>query len=172
MSIKLVAYISPDRMHELDEPSGYWSHDDFPDKVAQLCHEFSLPYSARFVSIAVFSGTDEVHQAALNTMKAYGTPVLLKSDAVLPLITIVCSDDIQNVAVYRRGHEVLLEDLSGESPLYKAKMLGDAVTKKSNASYAEARIFDSLKRKAHVDRLLSREENDPFSQLGLWPNAE
>src|SRR5205807_6279958 len=135
-------------------------------KIVQLCNEFSLPYSESFVSIAVLGGNDDVHANG-----EYGIPLLLKIDDVLPLIRVICSDDIQNVADNKRGHEVLLEDCFSASLTEKMRMLADAVSKRSNARYAEARIYEVL-RKAHVDHSLSPEENDPITQAGMWSGEE
>jgi hypothetical protein len=167
MPIKLFACIESHRQHELDEENGYWSHDEFPAAVASLCEEFSLPYSQKFVSIAVIGSRDDESIVC----PAFGESVLLNSDAVLPLIQIGCSDDIQNVAEGKRGSGVLLKDLSNVSTPGKIGALEAAVAKRSNAKYAEARIHVGLKRE-HVAPGWRSEEDDPISQAGLWPDKE
>ena len=126
--MKLIAYIDPERLHELHEPGGYLSHDFDADKVALLCREFALPYSPEFVSIAVLADDDDVHQSNQQTSKAYGIPVLLKTGAVLPQLIIACSDDIHNVAVGQRGDSVALFDLSSSSDSEKVQRLATVVS--------------------------------------------
>jgi hypothetical protein len=170
--MKLIAYVEPERLHELHEPGGYFSHDCEPDKVAILCQEFSLPYSPEFVSIAALADDDEVHQPNQQTSKAYGIPLLLKTDAVLPHLRIVCSDDIHNVAVEQRGDSVALFELWSRSDSEKLQQIERAVSMRSNAPYAEARMYSGLSWDAHAMALLSPEENDPLTQGGLWTDDE
>ncbi len=170
--MKLIAYVEPERIHELREAGGYFSHDREPDKVATLCREFALPYSPEFVSIAALDDDDDVHQSDQQTSKAYGIPLLLKRGAVLPHLRIACSDDIHNVAVEQRGDSVALFDLSSSSDSEKVERLESAVSMRFNAAYAEARMYSSLSWDAHVEALLSPEENDPLTQAGLWPDEE
>lgn len=170
--MKLIAYVEPERLHELHEPGGYFSHDAEPDRVATLCREFAVPYSPEFVSIAVLGDNDDVHQSSQQTSKGYGIPVLLKTNAALPHLRIACSDDIHNVAVEQRGDSVALFDLSSSSDCEKVERLERAVSMRSNAAYAEARMYGSLSWDAHVETLLSPEENDPVTQAGLWSDEE
>jgi hypothetical protein len=164
LPIKLVAGIEPEYIHELDEESGYFSHRGdgrYSHRVARLCKRSSIPYSPRFVSIAVLSeGDDE------SAVQPFGEPVLLNIDAVLRLLKLICSDDIQNVADNNRGKEVLLKDLSELPDQEKIRVLQEAVAKRSNAAYAEARIYEALKRE-HTKPGWSNREKDPFSKLGL-----
>jgi hypothetical protein len=170
--MKLIAYVEPERLHELHEPGGYFSHDCEPEKVATLCREFALRYGPEFVSIAALADDDDVHQSDQQTSKAYGIPLLLKTGAVLPHLRIACSDDIHNVAVEQRGDSVALFDLSSSSDSEKVQRLERAVSMRSNADYAEARMYSGLSWDAHVERLLSPEENDPLTQAGLWSDEE
>jgi hypothetical protein len=98
--------------------------------------------------------------------------LLLKTGAVLPYLRIACSDDIHNVAVEQRGDRVGLFDLSSSSDSEKVEQLENAVSMRSEANYAEARMYEGLRWGAHVERCLSPEENDPLTQAGLWQDDE
>jgi hypothetical protein len=113
-----------------------------------------------------------VHQSNQQTSKAYGVPLLLKTDAVLPGLRIACSDDIHNVAVEQRRKSVALFDLSIGSDSEKLQQLERAVSVRSDAVYAEARMYSGLSWDAHVEALLSPEENDAVTQAGLWLDEE
>lgn len=149
---------------------GQFSHDDEADDVRQFCLQWRLPYSERFRSIFVYrQGEDPDPPSGLATaLNGYGTPFLLKSEAVLPDLRVVCSQDIQNAAanavehpsraetIYREFEDLTTIDVNDREKREAALHRG--LDRRQRSKYVEARVFRALSRADVVRRLPSDTE--------------
>jgi hypothetical protein len=99
-SIRLVSCITLSLDDELqveagnlpDRLDGHTSHDQMFGPVKSLLESHRLQWSDTFVSLFVLLPDDAT--AALD--EAFGYPLELKIDEVIPDVALACSDDIQN----------------------------------------------------------------------------
>src|SRR6266852_6366591 len=102
---------------------GYTSHDQMLGPVKSLLESHRLPWSDTFVSLFVLlpgDGTAALHEA-------FGYPLGLKVDEVIPDVVLACSDDVQNW-IRRATPPKVYADLTDMTIQAKVKILRDAHT--------------------------------------------
>ncbi len=146
-SIRLVVCITLSLDEELqvqagslpERLKGYTSHDQMFGPVKSLLESHSLPWSDTFVSLFVLlpdDATEALHEA-------FGYPLELKVDEVIPDVVLACSDDVQNW-IRRATPPKVYADLTAMTIQTKVNILRDARTQSDNGR-AEARMDRALR---------------------------
>ena len=141
-SIKLVVCVELSYSEEvavqggqpLERLEGHTCHDQMVGPVKHLLEAHDLPWSETFLSLFVLLPGDDID--ALH--EAFGFPFELNVDRVLPDITMVCSDDVQNWVV-KKATPAVYADLRDKPNEVKITLLRKARLQ-SNEQRAEARM--------------------------------
>lgn len=118
---------------------GYTSHDQMVGPVKDLLERHELPWSEVFVSLFVLLPSDD--SSALH--EAFGYPLELNVERVIPDVVMVCSDDVQNW-VRRAVAPTMYVDLREKPSDVKITLLRRA-RMASNDLRAEARMNRALR---------------------------
>jgi hypothetical protein len=108
--------------------------------VQQFLKRQELPSTNVFTSLFVLLPGDDTN----SFLEAFGYPFELDVESVLPSITLVCSDDIQNAASNHGSSPKVCADLRGKSSKAKELILREARLNANNKR-AEARTDGLLK---------------------------
>jgi|GEM_PF-4901434 len=147
-------FVTRSPVFSIEDLYGRPSHDDEPEKVRLFCETWHFPYSSDFRSIFIYHEGEDPDPPGGASIKAYGNPFLLNTDAVLGDIQIVCTQDIQNAAVNGIDFPEVAErnanrfvDMSKLDPGdrdERVAAIGSVIARRERRQYVEARIFRTL----------------------------
>jgi hypothetical protein len=118
--------------------SGFRSSDQMAGPIASKLAQFGLPYSPAFVSIAVYSNSENPHDPRTPAFRALGPPVILKP-FLLATIEIACAMDFQNAVSNRHDPRKVFRDLRNQ-PIEKIEeCLLELIRMRPSYTWSEAR---------------------------------
>ncbi len=122
---------------------GFCSTDQLAGPISTVLRRNRLHYNSIFVSIAVYSVSENPHDNRAPAYQAFGPPVVLHG-SVANEITIACSMDFQNAISNRHNPRDVFRDLRDKSPDEIEAHLLALLRKRPSTTWAEARIYRVL----------------------------